>query len=254
MGRKQVFCSLWAAMILGIGVHCTAMAQAKVQDKGFSHLQAEPKQLAQIGPRSSGVDVSRAGQIRQGQSQASVLQQLGEPFAKTSIDQNEGWEYQLSLPLQDGRSIIVCQFMVVYDSNASVQDTYWRRPQCASKAQQAFNGDRFGFNESTLSPALIDQLQHVVLAARQQPQPYRMTVVGYTDRLGNATYNQKLSERRAQNAARYLAGQGIPRQFITYEGRGEADPLVACNNALPRAELIECLAPNRRVAVQIQPA
>jgi hypothetical protein len=44
---------------------------------------------------------------------------------------------------------------------------------------------------------------------------------GYTDRKGNATANQRLSERRAQAAEDYLLGKGVNADRITVVGHGE---------------------------------
>jgi outer membrane protein OmpA-like peptidoglycan-associated protein len=51
-------------------------------------------------------------------------------------------------------------------------------------------------------------------------------VVGHTDTVGSAQFNQGLSERRAASVASYLAGQGLPASRIREEGRGERELLV----------------------------
>ncbi|HVU83165.1 MAG TPA: OmpA family protein, partial [Rhodanobacteraceae bacterium] len=79
----------------------------------------------------------------------------------------------------------------------------------------------------------------------------RVHVVGYTDRLGSADYNQKLSERRAATVRDYLAEKGVASDHIDAEGRGEADPVTTCDDR-NRAKLIACLAPNRRVVVEAE--
>ncbi|ARO98820.1 Outer membrane protein A precursor [Vibrio alginolyticus] len=52
-----------------------------------------------------------------------------------------------------------------------------------------------------------------------------ITVVGYTDSVGNVNYNQKLSYRRAQSVANYLIQRGIPENRIQIFGKGESDPI-----------------------------
>jgi len=76
-----------------------------------------------------------------------------------------------------------------------------------------------------------------------------VTISGYTDRLGSTQYNQKLSERRANAVKDYLVGKGIDAGRLQAVGKGEANPVVQCNQK-KRAALIECLAPNRRVEVE----
>src|SRR5690606_33737777 len=47
----------------------------------------------------------------------------------------------------------------------------------------------------------------------------RISVVGHADRLGNASYNQGLSERRAATVRELLIQDGIPASSITASGR-----------------------------------
>ncbi|WP_211441151.1 OmpA family protein [Collimonas humicola] len=75
-------------------------------------------------------------------------------------------------------------------------------------------------------------------------------VTGYTDRLGSAAYNQRLSLARANTVKRYLQDHGVTAP-IGVEGRGLQDQLVACAGVRPRPALLACLQPNRRVEVAI---
>jgi OOP family OmpA-OmpF porin len=79
-------------------------------------------------------------------------------------------------------------------------------------------------------------------------------VTGHTDRLGSEKYNKKLSEQRALNAKDYLISQGIDQKLIFWEGKGPKQPIPVtkfCENKMQRKQLIECLAPNRRVTVEV---
>ncbi len=69
-------------------------------------------------------------------------------------------------------------------------------------------------------------------------------IVGHTDAVGPATYNQSLSERRASAAADYLVVQGLERTRVSTRGMGETDP-IASNDTERGREL------NRRVEVAI---
>lgn len=82
-------------------------------------------------------------------------------------------------------------------------------------------------------------------------QNRRITVIGHTDRIGSAAYNQKLSEKRAKTVVDYLGTRGV--SVDSYEGRGKTQPLTGDEcNGLSRAKLIKCLAKDRRVEVNIQ--
>jgi OmpA-OmpF porin, OOP family len=53
----------------------------------------------------------------------------------------------------------------------------------------------------------------------------RIRITGHTDRSGSAAVNQRLSQRRAQAAADFVAKQGVARGRIEAVGRGFAEPL-----------------------------
>lgn len=75
----------------------------------------------------------------------------------------------------------------------------------------------FGFDQDALSAE--HQGQIAMFKQRIQPSS-TVKVVGYTDRTGDASYNQSLSERRARNVA---AALGVPESSAM--GRGEVLPL-----------------------------
>jgi outer membrane protein OmpA-like peptidoglycan-associated protein len=73
-----------------------------------------------------------------------------------------------------------------------------------------------------------------------------LDVVGHTDSVGSAQYNQGLSERRAQAVERYLLGRNVHPQRLTATGRGETVPRA-------RNDTKEGRALNRRVEILIEP-
>jgi outer membrane protein OmpA-like peptidoglycan-associated protein len=85
----------------------------------------------------------------------------------------------------------------------------------------------FAFDSARLSAGASDVLDDVVrtLAARHARSA---TIVGYTDSVGSASYNQGLSERRARAVRDYLRGRPETAR-IRYRvvGRGERDPVAA---------------------------
>jgi OOP family OmpA-OmpF porin len=63
-------------------------------------------------------------------------------------------------------------------------------------------------------------------------------------------YNQALSLARAETVRDYLVQAGVPAQSVQVQGKGESEPKVQCAQA-SRAALIDCLAPNRRVEIEV---
>lgn len=79
-------------------------------------------------------------------------------------------------------------------------------------------------------------------------------VTGHTDRIGSMGYNMKLSERRAITVKDYIVAKGVDQKLIFWEGKGPKQPIPVtkfCDNKMKRKQLIECLAPNRRVTVEV---
>ncbi|MBI1965233.1 MAG: OmpA family protein, partial [Betaproteobacteria bacterium] len=90
--------------------------------------------------------------------------------------------------------------------------------------------------------------------ARAPVQFGAVIVTGHTDRIGSLKYNMKLSERRATVVKDYLVAKGVDQKLIFWEGKGpkQAIPVTKfCDNKMKRKQLIECLAPNRRVTVEV---
>lgn len=113
----------------------------------------------------------------------------------------------------------------------------------------------FEFDKHTLKPAGKAELDKLYSELTNlDPTQGRVVVLGYTDRLGKKAYNQSLSQKRAHEVMSYMVSKGIPANVISSQGRGEANPVTGstCNNVKPRASLINCLAPDRRVEIEIQ--
>ena len=81
-----------------------------------------------------------------------------------------------------------------------------------------------------------------------------VTLVGHADRMQGRgyDYNQGLSQRRAQTVRELLVGRGIDPDKIRYEYRGDTQQVQQCEGVKPRAALLECLLPNRRVEVRFE--
>jgi len=75
--------------------------------------------------------------------------------------------------------------------------------------------------------------------------------VGHTDRIGSEAYNQKLSVRRAESVKAYMVSKGIQPNRIYTEGKGEKQPVKTCPDSKNFKETVACLAPNRRVDVEV---
>jgi OOP family OmpA-OmpF porin len=109
-------------------------------------------------------------------------------------------------------------------------------------------GDAFAFDSDKLSAAGKQQLA-TAMSAHNDVYIFRVYIDGYTDQIGNDSYNLKLSQRRADAVLAELVALGLPKERTRVTAHGSADPLVTCPG-MAGESLIRCLAPNRRTEVK----
>ena len=115
------------------------------------------------------------------------------------------------------------------------------------------NEETFPFAKDELTPAAKGRLDRDVIGRLAACAGVEAVVIeGHADRLGSQQYNQKLSERRAESVKAYLAGKGVDGNKVETIGMGKTVPAKFCRDIKQRAELIACLAPNRRAIVSIK--
>lgn len=113
------------------------------------------------------------------------------------------------------------------------------------------NDATFAFNKSNLTPAARQAMDMEILPKLAACANVDLVMVtGHADRIGTQQYNQRLSDQRAETVAAYLKANGV--SHIETLGVGKTQPVKACGDKLPHARLVECLAPNRRVVVEIK--
>lgn len=103
----------------------------------------------------------------------------------------------------------------------------------------------FATDSAYLSGALVGDLRAVASSLVKYPNS-TIEVVGHTDNVGEAAYNQDLSQRRAVAVAEVLRGSGVPSGRISTYGRGEDAPIASNQTEYGRAQ-------NRRVEIIIRP-
>lgn len=109
----------------------------------------------------------------------------------------------------------------------------------------------FGLNQAVLNRAAKNRIDRDVLPKLTACNGASgMTITGYTDLLGNARSNQALSEKRAAAVADYLKKKGVTVN-MKVAGAGATQPVKECDAKLSRTKLVACLAPNRRVLIEM---
>jgi outer membrane protein OmpA-like peptidoglycan-associated protein len=105
-------------------------------------------------------------------------------------------------------------------------------------------GVYFENNSAALKASSEVSLNHAVEVLKKR-KDIRVEVAAYTDSRGKDSYNQQLSELRANSVKAYLISHGIAGNRISSHGYGEANPVAENNTKEGRAK-------NRRVELRVQ--
>jgi OmpA-OmpF porin, OOP family len=110
----------------------------------------------------------------------------------------------------------------------------------------------FEFDRAVLQASEAAKLDKVIDVLRAKGLR-RLEAVGHADRIGDAQYNLRLSERRAEAVKAYLVEKKIDAGAVQTSALGEREPMSgdACVDMGPErrgnARLLECLQADRRV-------
>ncbi|MEX0730295.1 MAG: OmpA family protein [Aquisalimonadaceae bacterium] len=103
----------------------------------------------------------------------------------------------------------------------------------------------FAVNSADLRSDFFEVLDSVAIVAERFDKTL-VEVTGHTDSTGAASYNQQLSERRAQTVGRYLQGRGVDGRRVATAGYGEDYPIADNGTSAGRDA-------NRRVELTLVP-
>jgi outer membrane protein OmpA-like peptidoglycan-associated protein len=142
--------------------------------------------------------------------------------------------------LPDGTTLQIPQRGVEGKLLAFIQD-----PNRAPDKTSWFDFDRllFATNSTTLEPQSTEQLTAVAGVLKAYPAVH-LTIGGYTDNTGDASYNQKLSQGRADSVVAQLESMGIASDRLVAKGYGEDHPVG--DNSTPDGRAL-----NRRISMLV---
>ena len=111
--------------------------------------------------------------------------------------------------------------------------------------KDAYDNLTFEIAKAIIKPASLPFLDEIaVVFANEDAKPWKLEIKGHTDNKGGESYNQKLSEDRANSVKTYLISKGIEASKITSSGFGLSKPIASNDTAEGRAK-------NRRVEFTI---
>ncbi|QNK71765.1 OmpA family protein [Variovorax sp. PAMC26660] len=199
---------------------------------------------------------------------------LGRPHFREGLAGPREWDYIFHFR-KAGGGVTTCQYKAIFDKDYKAQTFHWLPAGCgdvlaarpipvverqaaaglAAPRRTTLGADGlFRFDGRSLADLLpegrrkLDGLASDIKGSVTSVQSIKLT--GHTDRLGSSTYNEALSLARANTVRDYLIQAGVPAQTMQVQGKGESEPKVQCAQTR-RVELIDCLAPNRRVEIEV---
>jgi OOP family OmpA-OmpF porin len=119
-----------------------------------------------------------------------------------------------------------------------------REPEAVAE-KIVLRGVNFDFDKSNIRPDAEPILEEAAKTLKDESQ-LTVSVNGYTDAIGTAEYNQRLSERRADSVRNYLEKLGVAGGRLTAKGFGKSNPVATNDTAEGRAQ-------NRRVELIVNP-
>ncbi len=118
-------------------------------------------------------------------------------------------------------------------------------PPPPMKKKIVLRGVNFDFDKYNIRPDAVPILEEAAKTLQDESQ-LTVAVNGYTDAIGSAEYNQRLSERRANSVKAYLEQLGVAGGRLTAQGFGKTNPVATNDTAEGRAQ-------NRRVELVVNP-
>src|SRR6478609_9611406 len=229
-------------------VEADRLAAKNKKDKGI-------QEQAYVAQRHADIAVQ---QIAKGQAEAKtaaaeaerqkVVLQAREQEANVARSQAEAAKLQADASKQDAEAA-----RLQAQSQAEAAQRNAAELEAKLKELQAKQTDRgivltlgdvlFDSGQASLKPgaaSTIDRLSNFLAS-----QPDRSLIIeGHTDSMGSDSFNQQLSESRAESVKAALVAKGIPSERIVAVGKGEAAPVAGNDTSAGRQQ-------NRRVEIVI---
>lgn len=184
--------------------------------------------------------------VERGMNKDQLYNLLGRPHFAEGLYGVREWDYAFNY--RENGVHKICQYKVLFDKNMNAQNFFWYPNGCNGNASFSLSGDfLFDFDKDVLTVKGKEVVDSVATQLKSSGAK-DVKVAGFTDRLGSASYNLDLSQRRANRVKARLIEQGVNAN-ITAVGYGKAQQVKACDEFPMGKALKDCLRPNRRVEI-----
>ncbi|MCD1125895.1 OmpA family protein [Jinshanibacter sp. LJY008] len=248
------------AMVLGSFLLLSACTRSisDVDSQGKTSTPVFPDVSNAVREEGSFVNLDNLKQVRPGMTKVQLYELIGVPHFDEGVLRVKEWDYIFHFTKAD-KTILTCQYKVLFDSDMKAQSFYFLPENCLDRlsgtplvAHHDLSVESlFAFDQATLSAKGIEQIETFSSGLKGIGlESKHIIVTGHTDRFGGKAYNQHLSLARAESVKRQMVKNGISASIIEVRGKGDSEPRVFCPGN-QSAAVIECLAPNRRMSVDV---
>ncbi|MEP6644285.1 MAG: OmpA family protein [Acidobacteriaceae bacterium] len=197
-------------------------AQAKAQTEAQQRQQAEAQQQAAEQARASADAARQQAELATQQANQQAQQaELARQQADQARQQSENEKLQM-------RARLLQQLNQVLQTKDSARGLIVSMPDVL-----------FDTGKADLKPVARERLAKVAGILLAYPD-IRVEIDGHTDNTGTLSFNQKLSEQRAESVRAYLGQQGVAQGSMTTQGFGPTQPVTSNDTVAGRRQ-------NRRV-------
>ncbi|WP_053971047.1 OmpA family protein [Mangrovimonas sp. ST2L15] len=157
-----------------------------------------------------------------------LLTQLTDAEGKATFlvecDKQSGLEVSL-----DGYESVKVSVDGTFDESTTAEVALDPIEMIVAEDQVVLNPIYFEFDKSNITPEAAFELDKLVQVMNKYPDMV-INATSHTDSRGSASYNERLSDRRAKTTVQYVISKGIDASRITGKGMGESDPKVDCGS------------------------
>ncbi len=229
------------------------ISSSRIRKNGFDIFEFTPDRKLKPGK----VDVLTAtvldGATHLPLKATAILSALPDGKIIDSLESSDDGKFMMALPLKENYALHVFKkgYLFFSDNINLLNDSLTREIKEKILLQPVAAGNRirleniyFKFDQSELSTAAFPELNRLVMFLKQN-SGIQVQISGFTDNVGTAAYNLKLSLDRAKAVYDFLVMRGISPSRLSRKGYGNTEPVADNTTTEGRAK-------NRRTEIVVR--